>query len=211
MEQLAVKELAAAYCEETSLQQELEAAYCDKKSLQKELEAAYLLDPTRVRELELSLAQLCKSHFANQSFQNELVAAYRANQGLAVFTAHHLGQTKARELSASTAQLCTLAAGKLQVARDLRSPESIHYVPLPQTMQPYLPLDDHDMYMDLCNVVQNNLAGKGPDPAGAEVLRYENVFPNITTDSVDLVVKAETSYHPKRPANQWCERRGWLH
>ena len=160
-----------------------------------------MLDPTRVRELELSLVQLCKSHFANQSFQNELVAAYRANQGLAVFTAHHLGQTKARELSAYTAQLCTLAAGKLQVARDLCSPASIHYVPLPQTMQPYLPLDDHDVYMDLCNVVQNNLAGRGPDPTGAEVLRYENVFPNIATDSVDLVMKAETSYHPKRPAN----------
>ena len=68
-------------------------------------------------------------------------------------------------------------------------------------MQRYLPLDDHDVYMDLRNVVQNNLARKGPDPAGAEELRYENVFPNLTKDSVDLVVKAETSSHPKRPAN----------
>ena len=74
-------------------------------------------------------------------------------------------------------------------------------MPLPQTMQSYLALDVHDMYMDLRNVVQNNLAGKGPDPAGAEELRYENVFPNLTTGSVDLVVKAETSSHPKRPAN----------
>ena len=55
--------------------------------------------------------------------------------------------------------------------------------------------------MDLRTVVQNNLARKGPDPAGAEELRYENVFPNLTTDSGDLVVKAETSYHPKRPEN----------
>ena len=71
----------------------------------------------------------------------------------------------------------------------------------PRPMQRYLALDVHDMYMDLRNVVQNNLAGKGPDPAGAEELRYENVFPNLTTGSVDLVVKAETSSHPKRPAN----------
>ena len=92
------------------------------------------------------------------------------------------------------------ATGKLQVAGDLRSPESIHYEPLPQTMQSYLALDVHDMYMDLCNVVQNNLAGKGPDPAGAEELRYKNVFPNLTTGSVDLVVQAETSSHPERPA-----------
>ena len=55
---------------------------------------------------------------------------------------------------------------------------------LPQTMQSYLALDVHDMYMDLRNVVQNNLAGKGPDPAGAEELRYENVFPNLTTASL---------------------------
>ena len=65
-------------------------------------------------------------------------------------------------------------------------------------MQSYLAIDVHDMYMDLRNVVQNNLAGK---PAEAEELRYENVFPNLTTGSVDLVVKAETSYHPKRLAN----------
>ena len=68
-------------------------------------------------------------------------------------------------------------------------------------MQSYLALDVHDVYMDLRNLVQNNLAGKGPDPAGAEELRYENVFPNLTTGSVDLVVKAKTSSHPKRPAN----------
>ena len=93
------------------------------------------------------------------------------------------------------------AAGKLQVAGDLRRNESIHYVPLPQTTQSYLALDVHDMHMDLRNVVQNNLAGKGPDPAGAEELRYENVFPNLTTGSVDLVVTALTSYHPKNSDN----------
>ena len=43
--------------------------------------------------------------------------------------------------------------------------------------------------MDLRTVVQNNLAGKGPDPAGAEELRYENGFPNLITGSADLVVK----------------------
>ena len=32
-------------------------------------------------------------------------------------------------------------------------------------------------------------------------MRYENAFPTLTTGSADLVVKAETSYHPKRPAN----------
>ena len=50
-------------------------------------------------------------------------------------------------------------------------------------MQSYLAIDVHDMYMDLRNVVQNNLAGKGSDPAEAEELRYENVFPNLTTGS----------------------------
>ena len=136
--------------------------------------------PTRARELELNTAQLCKHQFAQDSLQqNELAAAY-------AFKAQTHGPTRARKA--------------LQVAGDLRRPESIHYDLLPQTMQRYLPLDDHDMYMDLRTVVQNNLARKGPDPAGAEELRYENVFPNPTTDSVDLVVKAETSYHPKRLA-----------
>ena len=32
-------------------------------------------------------------------------------------------------------------------------------------------------------------------------MRYENGFPNLTTDSVDLVLNAETSSHPKRLAN----------
>ena len=40
--------------------------------------------------------------------------------------------------------------------------------------------------MDLRYVVQNNMAGKGPAPAGAEELRYENVFPNLTTGSADM-------------------------
>ena len=88
------------------------------------------------------------------------------------------------------------AAGKLQVGGDLRRNESIHYVPLPQTMQSYLALDVYDMHMDLRNVVQNNLGGKGPNTsaAAAEELRYENVFPNLTTGSVDLVVTALTKY-----------------
>ena len=215
MAQLTAKELAAAYCEEESLQKELEAAYCDEKSFQwNELVAAYLLGqtkarelqlpiaqlcfngPTRVRELQLSLAQLC---FLAPCPQDELTAesAYGSLRFSPTRARRWLKACSTRAFSTAAAT----AAGKLQVTRDLRRSESIHYVPLPQTMQRYLPLDDHDMYMDLCNVVQNNLAGKGPDPAGAEELRYENVFPNITTDSVDLVLNAETSYHPKRPAN----------
>ena len=72
MAQLTARELEAAYCKE-SLQKELEAAYCEETSFQhKELEAAYpahhgwpaftdyLLGQTKARELELSLAQLCK-------------------------------------------------------------------------------------------------------------------------------------------------------
>ena len=233
LQSLQQTELVAAYPVVASLssrpkslqQKELEATYSAKRSL------TALLDPTRVRELELLTAQLCKeqlgetecsmraiqlrsfqlttaqlcSSAANsfESLQQELAVAY-------VFKAQYqLGQTKASELELSDAQLCLktasgssgTAAGKLQVAGDLCSPESIHYEPLPQTMQSYLALDVHDMYMDLRNVVQNNLAGKGSDPAEAEELRYENVFPNLTTGSVDLVVKAETSYHPKRPAN----------
>ena len=95
------------------------------------------------------------------------------------------------------------AAGKLQVGGDLRRNEGIHYVPLPQTMHSYLTLDVHGMYMDLRNVVQNNLGGMGPNKsaAAAEELRYENVFPNLTTGSVDLVVTALTKYEPKRPEN----------
>ena len=236
-EELSQKELEAAYCKK-SLQKELEAAYSAEESIQLteqsfQLPIAQLCfnGPTRVRELELSFAQLCKSHFAIKSFQQkEFAAAY-------AFLAQSHCPTRARTLQLNIAQLCnqdcahqsfkrknlrqltlrtswlkalpkcstrasrTTAAGKLQVAGDLRSAESILYVPLPQTMQRDLPLDDHDMYMDLRNVVQNNLARKGPDPDGAEELRYENVLHNLTTGSVDLVLKAETSYHPKRPAN----------
>ena len=57
------------------------------------------------------------------------------------------------------------------------------------------------IFAPLCRTTSSYLARKGPDPAGAEELRYENVFPNLTMDSVDLVMKAETSCHPKRPAN----------
>ena len=117
------------------------------------------------------------------------------------------GPTRARELQQELAAAwpgrpaAATAAGKLQDAGHLRRPESIHYVKLSQTMRRYLALAVHDIYMDLRTVVQNNLARKGPDPAGAEELRYENAFPTLTTGSADLVVKAETSYHPKRPAN----------
>ena len=135
----------------------------------------------RARELQLNIAQLCKPDVAHQSLtRSELAAAY-------AFKAQSHGPMRARQA--------------LQVARDLCRPESIHYVLLPQTTQRYLALAVHDMYMDLRNVVQNNLARKGPDLAGAEELRYENGFPNLTTGSVDLVVKAETSSHPKGPAN----------
>ena len=70
-------------------------------------------------------------------------------------------------------------------------------------MQSYLALDVHDMHMDLRNVVQNNLGGKGPNTsaAAAEELRYENIFPNLTTGSVDLVVTALTKYQPKNTGN----------
>ena len=162
MEQLAAKELEAAYCKK-SLQQELAAAYCEEESLQKELGAAYLLDPTRVRELELPIAQLCKQDFATKSLQqNELGAAY-------AFQAQSLGPTRARELQNELAAAygqtkartaAATAAGKLQVAGNLCSPESIHYEPLPQIMQSYLALAVHDMHMDLRTVVQNNLARK---------------------------------------------------
>ena len=178
MAELTAEELEAAYCKETSLQKDLTAAYCD------------LLGQTKARELQLHNAQLCKSHFAIKSLQQkELAEAY-------AFLAQSDCPTRARELELSLAQLCltnpvwleacstrafstaaataagklqvagdlrstaaATAAGKLQVARDLRSSESIHYVPLPQTMQRYLALDDH-MYMDLRNVVQNNLAAR---------------------------------------------------
>ena len=177
--------------------------------------------PTRARQsFQLTRAQLCRQQSPDKSLQqSELAAAYAL---MAQFpecsTRASLDQLDAFQDPGTAAATAfqdpgtatatafqdpgtATAAGKLQVARDLRSPESIHYEPLPQTMQSYLALDVHNMYMDLRNVVQNNLAGKGPDPAGAEELRYENVFPNLTTGSVDLVVKAETSSHPKRPAN----------
>ena len=128
----------------------------------------------KARELEIPLAQLC---FANSAW------------------------FKAFPECSTRASRAATAAGKLQVAGNLRSSESIHYELLPQNMQRYLALAVHDMYMDLRAVLPNNLAGKRPDPAGAEELRYEHAFPTLTTGSADLVVKAETSYHPKRPAN----------
>ena len=116
------------------------------------------------------MRSFCGPSEAQESLQqHELAAAY-------AFKAQYLGPTRARHA--------------LQVAGDLRRPESIHYVLLPQTMQHYLaPTPSHDLYMDLRTVVQNNLARKGPDPAGAEELRYENVFLNLITGSADLVVK----------------------
>ena len=42
---------------------------------------------------------------------------------------------------------------------------------------------------------------RGQTRTELEELRYENVLPNLTTGSVDLVLNAETSSHPKRPAN----------
>ena len=111
MAQLTARELEAAYRKE-SLQKELEAAYCEETSFQhKELEAAcpanrgwraftdFLLGQTKARELELSLAQLCKSHFAIKSLQQkELAAAY-------AFLAQSDSPTRARELELSLAQL----------------------------------------------------------------------------------------------------------
>ena len=110
MAQLTAKELAAAYCEEKSLQKELDAAYCEEESLQQELEAAYceetnfqqnelgaayFLGQTRARELQLHIAQLCQPAFAHKSLQQiELGVAYL------------LGQTRARELQLHIAQLC---------------------------------------------------------------------------------------------------------
>ena len=216
--------VASLSSRQKSLQQtELEAAYSAKKSLtafteQLCFKAKYQLGQTKARELELSRAQLCRPESAETSLQlasssltlNSLsfMAQFQASPTRASLLRKSLWQLTLRaswlnifEPESSTRASRITAAGKLQVAGDLRSPESIHYVPLPQTMQSYLAIDVHDMYMDLRNVVQNNLAGKGSDPAEAEELRYENVFPNLTTGSVDLVVKAETSYHPKRPAN----------
>ena len=216
--------VASLSSRQKSLQQtELEAAYSAKKSLtafteQLCFKAKYQLGQTKARELELSRAQLCRPESAETSLQlasssltlNSLsfMAQFQASLTRASLLRKSLWQLTLRaswlnifEPESSTRASRITAAGKLQVAGDLRSPESIHYVPLPQTMQSYLAIDVHDMYMDLRNVVQTNLAGKGSDPAEAEELRYENVFPNLTTGSVDLVVKAETSYHPKRPAN----------
>ena len=76
-----------------------------------------------------------------------------------------------------------------------QTPESVHYN--------LHTLDIQNAPMDLSNVVQNNLGGRGPNTsaAAAEELRYQNVFPNLTTGSVDLVVTALTGYNPKRPGN----------
>ena len=216
--------VASLSSRQKSLQQtELEAAYPAKKSLtafteQLCFKAKYQLGQTKARELELSRAQLCRPESAETSLQlasssltlNRLsfMAQFQASPTRASLLRKSLWQLTLRaswlnifEPESSTRASRITAAGKLQVAGDLRNPESIHYVPLPQTMQSYLAIDVHDMYMDLRNVAQNNLAGKGLETAEAEELRYENVFPNLTTGSVDLVVKAETSYHPKRPAN----------
>ena len=214
------KELEAAYSAEKSFQlteQSFQlpiAQLCFKAQSQE--------GQTKARELALSLAQrecstkASRTTAAATAFQDPGTATATAFQhpGTAAATAAGKLQVAGdlRSTAAATAAgklqvagdlrntAAATAAGKLQVAGDLRSPESIHYEPLPQTMQSYLALDVHDMYMDLRNVAQNNLAEKGPDPAGAEELRYENVFPNLTTGSVDLVVQAETSSHPERPA-----------
>ena len=216
--------VASLSSRQKSLQQtELEAAYSAKKSLtafteQLCFKAKYQLGQTKARELELSRAQLCRPESAETSLQlasssltlNSLsfMAQFQASPTRASLLRKSLWQLTLRaswlnifEPESSTRASRIPAAGKLQVAGDLRSSEGIHSVPLPQTMQSYLAIDVHDVYMDLRNVVQNNLAGKGSDPAEAEEFRYENVFPNLTTGSVDLVVKAETSHHPKRPAN----------
>ena len=90
-------------------------------------------------------------------------------------------------------------AAKVKVGGDIRRNESIHYF-----LHNYVALDINNVYMDLTNVVQNNLGGKGPD-TGAEELRYENVFPTLTTGSVDLVVTALTNYDPKKSGNNGAE------
>ena len=165
--------------------------------------------PTRARELELSLAQLCLTNpvwleaCSTRAFSTAAATAAGKLQvaGDLRSTAAATAAGKLQVAGDLRSTAAATAAGKLQVAGDLRSPESIHYVLLSQTMQRYLALAVHDMHMDLRTVVRNNLARKGPDPAGAEELRYESVLPHLTMGSVDLVLNAETSSHPKRPAN----------
>ena len=76
-------------------------------------------------------------------------------------------------------------------ARDPR----VHTVPLEQSVHDYEALDVGQSFMNLQNVVQNNLGGVGPD-SGDEEIVYQNVYvlPNA---SVDLVVTATTPYNPK--------------
>ena len=104
MAQLTAKELEAAYCTKTSLQQELEAAYC-KKSLQKELAAAYCEEESLQQGLA---AAYCEA----ESLQQELEAAYCEEtnfQQNELGAAYFLGQTKAREIQLHIAQLCQQA------------------------------------------------------------------------------------------------------
>merc|ERR1719337_82816 len=47
--------------------------------------------------------------------------------------------------------------------------------------------------VDLSNVVQNNLGGRGPD-GGAEEIRYKNAI-DLNGRKVDVVLTAEAEYH----------------
>ena len=81
-------------------------AFAHKSLQQNELDVAYLTGQTKAREL--NIAQLCGPSEAQESLQqHELAAAY-------AFKAQYLGPTRARQA--------------LQVAGDLRRPESIHYL-----------------------------------------------------------------------------------
>ena len=84
-------------------------------------------------------------------------------------------------------------AGEVKVGGNIHRNESVHYY-----SHNYVALDIQNVYMDLSNVSQNNLGGKGPDTSGAEELRYQNVFPTLTTGSIDMVVTALTDYDPKK-------------
>ena len=150
MEQLAAKELeaayckkslqqelAAAYCEEESLQQELAAAYCEEESLQQELEAtyceetnfqqnehraAYFLGQTKARELQLHIAQLCQQAFAHKSLQqNELTFLARRRPESVSLTLRSFAATMWHRIACSRRSLEQLTC----LAR--RRPDSISF------------------------------------------------------------------------------------
>ena len=215
LQSLQQKELASASTAETSLQQkELVAAYATDLSFQlqslqqKELASASIAEVS-LQQKELAAAASTAETSLQQTGAACLVglgavstvmasceiplASGECLQGTYDSMPQSLLQHRARET----------AAGKLKVGGAKRRNESIHHVPVPQTWQNYVALDTQNLYMDLTNVVQNNLGGKGPNTsaAAAEEIRYQNIFPTLTTGSVDLVVTALTLYQPKKPGN----------